>query len=252
MQRSLAVAAVTMAIAAISCSQQTGTIVEPRKTDPAGDETFSLGRVSNVRFPRTGELVGTVVLQSASQDRAVVVAVDTFPTDERVDRIFVLQSEFALGSIAQHHEASSVTFSRNQVLVTVPPTGMEYVLQIGRQLDPPLQVVKPASARVFHGYGLTRRSGSFTFDEGGISTADLARVVDLTCDTSAGSRVLGGSVMPLDIKSCQAGGLGSNYCSITCNAPPGVGDCATSCDTGYYACCNCLFSGPSCMCYRNP
>lgn len=96
---------------------------------------------------------------------------------------------------------------------------------------------------VIYGYGFARYYGITqspaelacnVFPEDCYTTKDKPPILDDWGDGGAAS--------------CQSGGTGSSACSIDC----GSLGCSTSCNTGYYACCNCFDNGPSCKCFSGP
>jgi len=206
----------------------------------------------NAHADSVGEVSGNAVIQPALDGRALILALTPL-NDSRVERIFVLQSEIALGIPAQSFEAARIRYNPKSVIVLAPRDRKAVILHInGASFDVPPTAA--ATATVVGGFGLSRRGGWFALVNGSIPTPAVERIVSLSCNTEQT-----GTFGPLVIyPGCNAGGPGSSNCSITCSPHPGQEEpwsyaCSTTCGSGYYSCCTCsAISGAGCTCYRNP
>src|SRR5688500_7488211 len=243
------------AIIVVGCLERSGSAVP---TSPATGATRAapIARTAaySARKDSVGEVSGRVVLQPGLDGKALVVAVDVAPNDGDVDRVFVLQSEVPLGATRTVYDGAVVSYTPTAVVVSIPAESRRYLLRLTGARGDVSSAAATSRTTTLSGFGLTRRPGWFSLGNGVISPSDLEQIITLSCGESVtATSPRAGKVRPLNLPVCQSGGVGSISCEISCDPDyGGATSCYTSCANGYFACCNCMMSGATCGCRRNP
>ena len=215
--------------------------------------TPSLQQSSHPFADSVGVLSGTIVVQRSADTKTLVTGVDTVPTNGSIDRLFVLQSEANLEFGGLRAFSGRVHYENKLVRVN---DGDRTLLTFGVASDGKGSSRTVGGAASIRGFGLSRRTGSYTLAGGELSQVDLENIVNLSCAPRSALDVGTTNIGTMDMEeqySCTAGGPGSTSCSISCltNFPTySMQSCSTTCQSGYYACCYCLGGDSGCTCVK--
>jgi hypothetical protein len=168
----------------VACDDQKPTSPDPDPTTgPTVNGSVAARRPYRAFLDSMGNTSGGIVVHGSADRRALFVGIDTVPQNGSVDKLFVLQSEFALNAPDLSEFVGRISYRNRFVRVT---TATGTVLTLSISSDRPLPgEVSPKQVLALKGFGLARRTGSYTLAGGQMSTSDINRVFTLSCNQPA-------------------------------------------------------------------
>ena len=192
------------------------------------------------------ELEGAVAIQ-LFPGHGIGVTVDELPQDGVAEAVFVLQANARIPpELPLRMRAARVTYEEERLLIVSLDESLAAGLflsrvdanDVERRLRAHLgQRHGGATPRLFlhGGHGLSRHRGRFPLPIATWPPAGESGALDLD--------PFGGVTAQSD---CDAGGEGSTSCTVSCGGPNH--GCSTSCESGYYTCCDCGSLVSTCTC----
>lgn len=192
-------------------------------------------------------LVGEVTVETLPEGRVAVVLnrFDIRDPDDTAERVFVLQTTTPVAAELPLRMAAARVIVKADRLLAVsleePHAVGLFLSDVERSavreslesmLDERYGQIDQGAILLHAGHGFARHWGEF----------------DLPIEAWPPARP-GTALVPKGVEGealCHAGGEGSVSCSIECV----VGGCGVTCQSGYYACCKCVWT-PSCTCVED-
>lgn len=199
------------------------------------------------RAPESGPIeryVGDVLIRTDG-DR-IIVMMDTVnsdgdPTDGLVDRWFVLQGEQPFATpVAAHLPGAYVVHSPGALRVSSVNRQERYQFVVATgAAEANVSADRTVGVGLSYNFASTNIRIASQLHRGKVSATCMdCEVLD---PEPEGGGQSGGA-------TCAGGGSGSTSCSVS----GGGSSCSVTCASGYYSCCNTLYNGVTCKCYRNP
>ncbi len=168
--------------------------------------------------------------------------------DGMADHIFILEQKAPVEMIYLSLPKATIIYSPRKLTVLSPPQRQMLWLLVEPGKEPAAEQQDPRP--MLFGSALSHHRGNFE-----VSVMELA-----AHDFLAALPNFAGGDTPNIIPDggggayCDAGGVGSNQCSIQCASGTASYSCSITCtDPNKYSCCNCsVGSGSSCKCFKNP